>query len=41
VVFNLSPNSTAQEREDLVKMVGDLLAEASFITAVQDLEPFY
>lgn len=41
VMFNLSPDSTVQEREDLVKMLGDLMAEVAFIDAVQNIEPFY
>lgn len=41
VVFNFHPDSTEQERKDMLAIVVNSMAEASFVTAVEDLEPHY
>jgi hypothetical protein len=39
--FNFSPESTAQERKDLVALVSNLFAHATFKSTCENLEPIY
>lgn len=41
VVLNIHPESTLQERKDLLAYVANSLGLAAVKTSVQDLEPFY
>lgn len=41
VVLNVNPNSTLQERKDLLAYVANSLDNASVKTSVENLEPFY
>jgi hypothetical protein len=41
VILNLNPNSTLQERKDLLAYVANTLANATIKTSVENLEPFY
>lgn len=41
VVMNFHPDSTLQERKDLLAYIANSLAEADIISAVQNLEPAY
>lgn len=41
VVLNLNPQSTLQERKDLLAYVSNTLANATVKTSVENLEPFY
>jgi hypothetical protein len=41
VVFNLSNESTLQERKDLLAYITNLLSDADVKTTVQNVEPFY
>lgn len=40
-VLYFSQNSSVQERKDLLAMLKNLFADASFKTAVSNLEPYY
>lgn len=39
--LNFSPDSTAQERKDLTKMISNLLSHATTTAMVENLEPIY
>jgi hypothetical protein len=41
VVLNVHPDSTLQERKDLLAYVSNFLANATVKTSVENLEPFY
>lgn len=41
LVLNFHPNSTAQERKDLLAYFANALANASVKASVENLEPFY
>lgn len=41
VIYNLHPESTIQERKDLMAFVSNTLANAGIKTTVVDLEPYY
>lgn len=41
VVLNVNPQSTLQERKDLLAYVSNMLANATVKTSVENLEPFY
>lgn len=41
VVLNIAPDSSLQERKDLLAYVANQLANANVKTSVQNLEPFY
>lgn len=41
VILNIAPDSTLQERKDLLAYVKNFLGLASVATSVQNLEPFY
>lgn len=41
VVFNFAPDSTLQERKDLLATVANSLGLAAVKTSVTDIEPFY
>lgn len=39
--LNFSPDSTAQERKNLLKMMSNLLAHATIVSCADKLEPIY
>lgn len=39
--LNFSPESTAQERKDLLKMLSNLFAHATVVTMCENVEPIY
>lgn len=41
LTLNFSPDSTAQERKDTLKMMAELFAHATVKTMVENLEPIY
>jgi len=41
VVLNIHPDSTLQERKDLLAYASNMLANATVKTSVENLEPFY
>jgi hypothetical protein len=41
VILNIAPDSSLQERKDLLAYVANQLANANVKTSVQNLEPFY
>lgn len=41
VVLNIHPDSTLQERKDMLAIVTNYLLETSVITSVENLEPHY
>lgn len=41
VILNIHPDSTLQERKDLLAYVANALALASVVTSVENIEPFY
>jgi len=41
VVLNINPNSTLQERKDLLAYMANALGNASVKASVENLEPFY
>ena len=41
VILNVNPNSTLQERKDLLAYVANSLGNATVKTSVENLEPFY
>ncbi len=41
VVLNVNPDSTLQERKDLLAYVANFLGNATVKTSVENLEPFY
>lgn len=41
LTLNIHPDSTLQERQDLLAYIGNLIADAAFVTSVENLEPFY
>lgn len=41
LVLNMHPNSTLQERKDLLAYIANFLANASVKTSVEQLEPWY
>lgn len=41
VILNVNPQSTLQERKDLLAYVANSLANANVKTSVENLEPFY
>lgn len=41
VVLNINPQSTLQERKDLIAYVANTLGLATIKTSVENLEPFY
>lgn len=41
VTLNIHPDSTLEERKDLLAYVMNFYAEADVVTSVQNLEPFY
>jgi hypothetical protein len=41
VTLNIHPDSTLQERKDLLAYVANSLGLATWKTAVENLEPFY
>jgi hypothetical protein len=41
IVLNVNPQSTLQERKDLLAYMANTLANATVKTSVENLEPFY
>lgn len=41
VIFNFAQLSTEQERKDALAYVKNMLANASVVTSIKDIEPFY
>jgi hypothetical protein len=41
VLLNIHPDSTLQERQDLLAYVANSLGLADMVSSVEDLEPFY
>lgn len=41
VVLNIHPDSTLQERDDLLSYVKNFFADSTVTTAVENIEPFY
>jgi hypothetical protein len=41
VILNIHPDSTLQERKDLLAYISNFLANATVKTSVENIEPFY